>query len=239
MAVGFHNGTSNNNASTAATSASFNAPASPTAGEIWICTAMFRGGSTAAITGVPASFHLIQRTDSGSGATNVTMVTYWYLAVGGEGAGFATITIPSSKYCTITEAFTGCNPTTPVVAASVQSSGAVATTTSVTSAAYSAGQGFYAVGAQQGTADSAAITGSGTSVLTQPSATGGSAATNVGGADHTNVTNTTSGGVSFSVAAKTGTASTVAIQTFTLDVASTPPVQLLPHPAFIYLRDNR
>lgn len=237
MAVAFHNTVDNINTSTASTTVTFNAPASPAAGEIWICTACFRGGSSATITGVPATFHLIDRIDSGSGSTNVTLVAYWYLATGAEGAGFATLTISSSKYVAQVSAFSGCNTTTPVVSGSVQSAGNLTTTASVTASAFATGQLAYGSAAQQG-GTSESLTDTNGVVLndTRQTTTGGSGATNVG-MQGGYTTNLTGGGETWTASSTSG--SSIAIHTFTLDVpAAAPPVQLLPHPAFIYLRKN-
>lgn len=180
MAVAFRNGTSNNNASTASTTIRFLTPATPTAGDIWICTANFRGGSTVTISGVPAGFHLIQRVDSGSATTANTLVSYWYQALGSESGTFATITISaSSKYTTITDAFSGVNQTVPVPAASISSTSSSGINIVSNWPNFTPGQLGYAVGGMQGGTGASLSDGAGLNTTEGPNTTGGSGATNV------------------------------------------------------------
>lgn len=180
-------GNTNNNASVASTTLNFVAPASFSAGEVWICSASFRGGSTTTISGVPGSFTLIKRTDSGSATTNVTIVSYWYVALGSEtpSATFASITIgASSKYATVTDPFTGCNTSNPITGSTVSGTGATTASTSSALAALGTGQMAYCFGALQGASNSSPVVrdaaSAGSGGVAFASTTGGSAATNVG-----------------------------------------------------------
>ncbi len=181
MAVSFVNDAANP-VSTATTTIGWSTPATPTLNDIWICSASFRAGSGTTISGVPAAFHLIARTDSGSGATNSTLVVYWYKALGTESGTFDTITLgASSKYITGTQAFRGCSTTSPAVAGSFQSVLASGTTGAFT---WGSSQCLVALSSTQGstTAPSiVAVTGGASLVGDIATATsGGSAATNVG-----------------------------------------------------------
>ncbi len=220
MAVAYHNGTSNIDASTSAATVPWLVPASPTAGEIWICSAVFRGGSGATISGVHAGFNLIQRVDSGSGSTNCTVVCYWYEATGTESGTLGTITLSgASRHFTITDAFSGCNLTTPIV------SGSINTTTNagtgIVPSAFTLGQADYGFFGTQGGSAVTPMTGIGSPTPTATedgNASGGSQATDVQGSGGYTTTSTgysspswTGGGIGVTTGAGMG---------FTLDAAA-------------------
>lgn len=181
-------GSSNNNASTASATITWLCPATQgeiVAGDVWILSAGFRAGSGVTISGVPGSFTLIGRVDQGSGATVSTSVAYWYVALGSETAGatLGTITLSaSSKYATVTFAFSGVNTTTPISGSVVTGSGTTAATTG-TLAACPADGAVVGVESFQGASSTLGrMSGATSGVLTEGNATGasgGSAATNV------------------------------------------------------------
>jgi hypothetical protein len=224
MAVSFHAGGSATSASSV--TVGWTVPGNITAGDIWICSASLRGGSTVTISNVPAGFTLIARVDAGAVVTNETLVVYWYKAIGNETGTFATITLSAtSKSATVTDAFSGVNTTTPIVSGSVVTNSAITGSgAAVNIPAFNAGQADYCVEGFQGESASHPLTlVGGTSpaptTTESPFTSGGAGATNVGmGAGYT-TTNTFVGTPSWSINGSTGdTYGTVA---FTLDVAAT------------------
>ncbi len=226
MGVALHNTVGNIDTSTSATTIPFSTPTSPTAGEIWICSAAFRAGSTVTISGVPAAFTLIKRVDSGSGATNVTIVSYWYLALGTESGTFDTITLSSaSKHETVVSAYSGCNTTAPILGTVVTGTGTTSANTA-NLAASTASQAVIVVGGGQGVAGATEVFTSiaGNNPISDASlagTTGGSSATNVC-VDNGHLTGAAQSSVGY--LATSSTSSTAAAMAFILDNA--PSIQI-------------
>jgi hypothetical protein len=221
MAVAFRTGIGNLDTSISATTVPFSVPGTVIAGDIWICSAGFRAGSTVTISGVPASFHLILRVDAGSGTTVATSVSYWYLVVGGEtGTSWQTITLSAaSKHATIVDGFSGCNTTTPIVVGSVVSGVGTTSATTASGPGAAVGQGVYGVDVWQGGANSGGSIGYGGGTLLQTEnvagTTGGSASSNVGIEGVFG-----QGAISSGTASRADSLTTQALLCFTLDVSA-------------------
>lgn len=181
-----YNGTQGSNVnSSASTTVTFAVPSVVAAGDVWMCCASFRAGSTVTISGVPGSFTLIGRVDSGSGTTNNTLVAWWYKALGTESGNFATITLSaSSKSTTFTAALSGADGTSPILSGSIVTATGTTTVPSLTMHAITSGQMQFAIAGEQGVGSGAQpFFGGPANILNADTAatgtSGGSSATNV------------------------------------------------------------
>lgn len=202
--------------SSASGTISFTVPSVVTAGDIWICSATFRGN-----TGLSLQINSLNLIASISQATSGSVSTtwvFWYRSNGTESGTFISGSISgavTSKSVTTTVAFSGVDPWVPIVAGSLQNTSGTGGI-SILADAFTSGNADYGVYGIQGSATAPTLTLNGANTIASSSvaSSGGSSATNVGISSAFS-TNTADGGHAYSAAA----ASTDTFLGFTLAAA--------------------